>query len=141
MTSVLITMDSLREHLLSSSDITDIVGDRVHFSRPPIGTSSPHILYRVRRASHEYAFGPSDSGQTTEVALDVHLVTENASSDLSVLTSLAAAVHVLMLSWSAPLGWSVRNIELDNERADSFKEEARFYETHTMSYQIIMEAT
>ena len=111
------------------------------FSSAPIGASNPYLLYRVRRASHSYGLGPPDNGQTSEVVIDLHLVAENANSDLSVLVDLAEAVHTSMLSWSAPAGLDILNRELVSERADSFKEEARFYESHTMVYQLHVAAT
>ena len=131
----------LREHLLSGSTLTGLVGDRIHFTKAPEGLSSPHVLYRIRNAKHEYGFGGPDAGQTTNVLFDLHIVTEDASSDTSALDNIAAAIHVLMLAWSTPTGWSIRNIELESERADAFGEAGRFYETFTMSYRIILEAT
>ena len=130
----------LREHLLGGSTLTALVGDRIHFSRAPEGLSSPYVLYRIRQAKHEYGFGGPDAGQTSTVLFDMHIVTEDASSDVSTLVDIAAAIHVLMLAWSAPSDWSIRDIELESERADAFGEAGRSYETFTMSYRVIVEA-
>ena len=132
--------DPLREHLLSSTTLTDLTGGRVHFAKAPSGQSTPYVLYRVRTAKHTYGFGGADSGQTSNVLLDLHLVTEDASSDTTTLDAIAAEVHVVMLDWSAPAGWSIRDIELESERADAFGEAGRFYETYTMSYRLQLEA-
>ena len=140
MTTALDLHGPLREHLLSDPTLTDLVGDRVHFSKAPEGLSSPYILYRIRNAKHEYGFGGPDSGQTTNVLFDLHLVAEDASSDVTALTAIAAAVHVLMVAWSSPTGWSIRQVELESERADAFGEQGRFYETFTMSYRVLLEA-
>ena len=139
MTTALDLHGPLREHLLTGSTLTGLVGQRIHFAKAPADTSAPYVLYRVRRASHDYGFG--GAGQTSDVILDLHIVTEDASSDTSALSDIAAALHVLMLAWSSPAGWSIRNIELESERADAFGEAGRFYETFTMSYHVILEAT
>ena len=133
-------LNPLREHLLSSSSLTDLVGDRVHASRAPEGLSSPYVLYRIRNARHEYGFGGPGAGQTTNVLFDVHIV-EEAGSSASALVSISAELHVLMVAWSAPSGWAIRDIELESERSDAFGEQGRFYETHTMSYRVVLEAT
>ena len=100
MTTALNILGPLREHLLSSSSLTDLVGDRVHASKAPDGISSPYVLFRLRNARHEYAFGGPDAGQTTNAVFDIHLVTE--ASVTSVLAIIAAEIHVLMLAWSTP---------------------------------------
>ena len=129
----------LREHLLTGSTLTGLVGQRIHFAKAPADTSAPYLLYRVRQARHDSTFGGSDAGRTSDVIMDLHIVQEDASSDTSALSDIAAALHVLMLAWSSPAGWSIRNIELESERADAFAEAGRFYETFTMSYRLLLE--
>ena len=140
MTTALDLHGPLREHLLTGSTLTGLVGQRIHFAKAPADTSAPYVLYKVRLARHEYGFGGPDVGQTSDVVLDLHIVTEDASSDTSALSDIAAALHVLMLAWSSPAGWSIRNIELEQERADAFGESGRFYETFTMSYRVLLES-
>ena len=138
MTTALDLHGPLREHLLTGSTLTGLVGQRIHFAKAPTDTRAPYVLYRIRQAKHEYGFG--GAGQTSDVILDLHIVEEDASSDTSALSDIAAALHVLMLAWSSPAGWSIRNIELEQERADAFGESGRFYETFTMAYRLLLEA-
>ena len=140
MTTALSLHDPLREYLLSGSSLTDMVGKRVHFAKAPKDSIAPYVLYRTRTAKHEYGFGGADAGQTSDVVLDLHIVEEDASSDTSALDNIAAALHVLMLAWSSPSGWSIRNIELASERSDAFGEAGRFYQSYTMSYRVLLES-
>ena len=132
-------IDELREHLEGSTSVTDLVKE-IHHARAPKGVATPYLLYRFAKAEHEYSFGPADSGQTSEIDLELHAVNEGENTDIADLVAIAKAVHALMLTWTGGTNWTVRQRELREEVADAFTLEDRRYESITMSYFLIVEA-
>ena len=135
MPSALVTLDGLREHLLADAAIASVIKDRAFFAQAPLGAGSPHLLYRVRNARHEHAFGSADAA-VIDMMVDINLVQEDANPSVSLLVTLVGAVHDAMLTWSPPTGMAITNIERITERADAFIESGRFYQTFTVAYRV-----
>ena len=137
--SALALLDALREHLEATAAVTDLVAERIYHGRADLEALAPFALYRIPKLDHRDAqgFGPdAASGQTIDATLSLTAVDE--ASEPKGLVEIANALDDAIRAW-APAGWSVRELELLEERTDAFDSGGRTYQSAHAVYTLILE--
>ena len=140
--SALGLLESVGAHLAADAGLVALVGaDGVFHARVDADQTVPFLLYRLARVSHRDAQGfggDVESGQTPEVTLLVSAIDE--ASDPKQLSPIADAVDDAVRSWT-PVGWSVLERTLTEERTDAHESEGQTLQALILSYRIILERT
>ena len=137
--SALALLDALREHLETTDAVTDLVAERIYHGRADLEAMAPFALYRIPKLDHSDAqgFGPdAASGQVIDAVVSLPAVDESAEP--KGLAAIATALDDELRAWT-PAGWSVREVELLEERTDAFDSAGRTYQSAHAVYTLILE--